>query len=223
MSAGLLDFIDTPAQGNVPIPGVPRALDNGCFGKGYPGDPAWFAWLLRQVAAGGEFAFAVAPDVVGQAGPSLERSLPWLPQIRDLGLPAALVAQNGLTEQGTPWAEFDVLFIGGCVECPDHGPTLEAVKTGHGAHQRFFCPWCEVEIFDWKLGPDARCLVAEAKGRGKRVHMGRVNSGERFRYARLIGCDSVDGTILAKYPDKRLPDVLAWVRSVDQLMFEGVA
>ena len=76
----------------------------------------------------------------------------------------------------------------------------------------------------WKLGPAARRLVAEAKARGKHVHMGRVNSQRRYNYARHIGCDSVDGTYLAFGPDVNLPDVLSWVRSAGQGdLFGGVA
>lgn len=73
----------------------------------------------------------------------------------------------------------------------------------------------------WKLGAAARSIVADAKTRGKHVHMGRVNSERRYRYAHAIGCDSVDGTYLVFGPDKNLPNVLAWVRTADQAaMFE---
>lgn len=67
----------------------------------------------------------------------------------------------------------------------------------------------------WKLGPAARALIAEAHGHGKHVHMGRVNSLERLRYARLVGCDSVDGTYLAFGPDKNLPKLLGWLSDVN--------
>jgi hypothetical protein len=67
----------------------------------------------------------------------------------------------------------------------------------------------------WKLGPHARTLASEAKGRGKWVHMGRVNSWARLRYARLIGCDSVDGTYLAFGPDKNLARLLRWLAEVN--------
>lgn len=46
----------------------------------------------------------------------------------------------------------------------------------------------------WKLSIGAAELSREAKRRGKWVHMGRVNSHKRIRYAQMIGCDSVDGT-----------------------------
>lgn len=68
----------------------------------------------------------------------------------------------------------------------------------------------------WKLGPQARALVAEAKTRGKWVHMGRVNSRLRIQYAATIGCDSVDGTFLAFGPDVNLPELLGWLRELEQ-------
>lgn len=91
-------------------------------------------------------------------------------------------------------------------------------------------PWIEFDVMfiggttSWKLGPHARALVAEAKARGKWVHMGRVNSERRWRYADAIGCDSVDGTFLTYGADLNLPRVLAWTRNNDQhALFGGVA
>jgi len=185
MEDGRLGFIDTPAQGNRRPAGVTWCADNGCFGKGYPGDEKWLGWLAKNAHAAADCLFATAPDVVGDAAATLERSAPFLPQIRGLGYPAALVAQNGLEHLDVPWDEFDVLFIGGSTE--------------------------------WKLGPAARGLIQEAKDRGKRVHMGRVNSERRYRYAHEIGCDSVDGTYLTFGPDINLPKLLAWSRLEDQM------
>lgn len=48
----------------------------------------------------------------------------------------------------------------------------------------------------WKLSEAAHELAAEAKRRGKWLHMGRVNSRRRVRLAAAMGCDSVDGTFL---------------------------
>lgn len=181
MSAGEIGCIITPKQGQAVPPGAVYCADNGCFGKGYPGDDVWFSWLQTLDAEG--CVFAVAPDVVGDAAATLERSLPWLPQIRSLGLPAAYVAQDGAETVGVPWGEFDVLFIGGSTE--------------------------------WKLGPHAARLAAEAKARGLGVHMGRVNSERRIRYADQIGCDSVDGTFMTYGPNVNLPIVLGWLRGLD--------
>ena len=111
-----LGYIDTPAQGNRRPQGVIWCADNGCFGKGYPGDAKWLAWLEKNAADAASCLFATAPDVVGDAAATLDRSAPWLPKIRSLGYPAALVAQDGLEELEIPWDEFDVLFIGGSTE-----------------------------------------------------------------------------------------------------------
>jgi hypothetical protein len=69
----------------------------------------------------------------------------------------------------------------------------------------------------WKLGGEAANLAAVAASLGKWVHMGRVNSEKRYRYAEAIGCDSVDGTYLTFAPDLNLPAVQAWTRTSDQL------
>jgi hypothetical protein len=54
----------------------------------------------------------------------------------------------------------------------------------------------------WKLGTAAAGIAREAKRRGKWVHMGRVNSLKRLRYAESIGCDSADGTVLKHDPNR---------------------
>lgn len=179
-----LGMIATPAQGNPLMLGVPWCADNGVFGGAYPGDQEFLDWLAHwPLWAAHTCRFVVAPDVVGDAAGTLERSAPMLPRIRSYGVPVALAAQNGLEDLTVPWDAFDVLFIGGDTE--------------------------------WKLGPAARALVAEARARGKRVHMGRVNSEERLRYAADIGCDTADGTYLAFGPDTNLPKLLGWLRRVN--------
>ncbi len=57
-----------------------------------------------------------APDVVADATETWKRSEPVLPRIRDLGFPAALVAQDGIEHRAIRWGTFDVLFIGGSTE-----------------------------------------------------------------------------------------------------------
>jgi hypothetical protein len=116
MTAGRLVCITTPRQGNR-IPDRARVcLDNGVFGKGWPGEDAWLAWVKRHQPIADRVLFVVAPDVVGDAAATLDRSRPWLPVIRDLGFPAAFVAQDGQEALPVPWDEFDCLFIGGSTE-----------------------------------------------------------------------------------------------------------
>lgn len=75
----------------------------------------------------------------------------------------------------------------------------------------------------WKLGSEARRLIAQAKARGMWVHMGRVNSLRRLRYAAQLGCDSADGTCLAFGPDTNLPKLLRWLHPAQPSFFGGVA
>lgn len=62
-----------------------------------------------------------------------------------------------------------------------------------------------------------RAAAHAAKMRGKKVHMGRVNSFERLRAAIGIGCDSADGTFLKYGPDKNWLRLLNWF---DQIMIQ---
>lgn len=77
-------------------------------------------------------------------------------------------------------------------------------------------PWDEFDVLflgggtDWKLGEAAKELTEEAISRGKPVHMGRVNSKKRWKYAESIGCSSADGTYLTFGPDINLPRLLRW-------------
>lgn len=88
--------------------------------------------------------------------------------------------------------------------------------------ERLTVPWGDFDVLfiggttEWKLGPHARRLITEAKVHGKWVHMGRVNSERRYRYAAAVGCDSADGTYLTFGPNRNLPNLLAWIRGLDQ-------
>lgn len=165
------------------------AADNGCFTSKDFSEDAWWAWLSGLGITG--CLFATAPDVVADWPATLERSTPWLPRIRALGFPAALVAQDGATIETTPWDAFDVLFIGG--------------------------------TDDWKLGPDCCSLMAEAKARGKRVHVGRVNSFRRLHRSVLAGADTADGTFIAFGPDVNVPRVRHWLRRLQPVFDFGAS
>jgi len=188
MEAGQLGCMTTPAQGNRLPANCWWAADNGKFGKGWPGADAWYEWLAWK-AKGREdrCLFAVAPDVPFDAVGTLAESLPWLPKIRALGIPAAFAAQDGCENGLIPWDDFDVLFLAG--------------SAGPGTP-------------NWKIGPIAEALSREARERGKRVHMGRVNSLVRLRIAETFGCDTADGTYLAYGPDINLTRLLGFMGTV---------
>ena len=66
----------------------------------------------------------------------------------------------------------------------------------------------------WKLSAPAFTLARQAKGHGKWVHMGRVNSRKRLLLAAVSGYDSADGTTVAFAPDKRLEQWSRWLKEV---------
>ncbi len=78
-------------------------------------------------------------------------------------------------------------------------------------------PWSTFDVLfvggttEFKLGDVAVSLVKHAKELGMWVHIGRVNSLRRLRWAEAIGADSVDGTMLVFDPTGRLNELLGWV------------
>ena len=66
---------------------------------------------------------------------------------------------------------------------------------------------------EWKLGLDARRIVEMVRSWGSPVHMGRVNTRRRIRYAVEIGCTSCDGSGFSQWPDARIPKGVRWVRA----------
>jgi hypothetical protein len=190
-------WMRTPLMGNRPPDApMPWGADNGCFSL--KGERAfkletYLDWLRAQDVK--TCLFAAAPDKVGDPHVTLERSLPVLPAIRALGYPAAFVAQDGLEHLTVPWDAFDVLFLGGLKQ--------------------------KRRQDEWKLGPAAAALTAEATRRGKWVHMGRVNSKLRYDYAASIGVDSVDGTYLKYGPTVNLPKLLSWVGTPEPTLREA--
>lgn len=170
--------------------------DNGFYGLGSKADPTpeqdaaaverWLRWIVAEVAPRQNAClFATVPDVlnwldldgrripVGDAEGTLRRYSRLARIVRALGIPAALVAQDGLRSEGDElvagdariaWDEVDVLFVGGSD--------------------------------DFKLGPEAAALCREARARGLWVHVGRVNTIKRTNLVADY-CDSADGTLLA--------------------------
>jgi len=173
------------------------AADNGCYAKGDDFDPkAWLSWLEALAPEHrSRCLFATAPDVVGDAVETLLRSLPYLAKVRAMGYPAAFVAQDG--------SEKD----------PDN-----------------LVPWDDVDVLflggttEWKLDHyKGGRLAFEALRRGRRVHMGRVNSKKRLDIADLFGCATADGTFLAFGPTKNLPALIRWWDFQPQHFAKGAA
>ena len=85
-------------------------------------------------------------------------------------------------------------------------------------------PWNMIDCFfiggttEWKLSSSAINIATEAKKRGKLVHVGRVNSQKRLRFAWSIKADSVDGTGYSKYNRKELVKALEYVKYLHMQM-----
>jgi hypothetical protein len=178
-----------PGFGRLVVPDhFPRIADTAHAGIPWAADNGCFQTLnahrFRQLLAAAEglpgCRFVATPDVVGDASATARRFEQWAPALERRGLPVALVAQDGL-ERMTGWLERTWDRLAGLFL----GGTT-----------------------DWKLSTEAAHLAAEAKARGKWVHMGRVNSRRRLNYARLIGCDSIDGTQFSMFRDRWLPVAL---------------
>jgi hypothetical protein len=108
MRAGLLGQMATPLSGNRLEPGIPWALDNGCFSNQWS-EVRWRRALKRNVDVPG-CLFAVVPDVVADAEATDALWTRWAPVVRGHGYPAAYVLQNGC---GRIPADADAVFTGG--------------------------------------------------------------------------------------------------------------
>lgn len=183
LRAGVLGAITTPAQGNRLEEGWWWCADNGVFGGSYPGDDEFLAWLKTLRPHADRCLFAVAPDVVGDFFATWKRSYEMLQRIRDLGFPAAIVAQDYMEIcDRWDWDDFDALFIGGSTawKLSPAAANLARCARSLGLH-----------VHVGRVNSDTRyqwtCQVA--------------------------GADSADGTYLTYGPDLLLPDVLAWRRA----------
>ncbi len=169
------------------------AGDNGCFTT----KKRWSLYAYLEMLFHPDLAlaadtclFITAPDclhvhadgtVTGDAAATLARYSLWGHNIRLRGFPAAMVAQDGLETM------------------------LDEV------------PWDDLDVLfiggstEWKLSDGARRCVEEALLRGKRTHMGRVNSLRRLRLAQSWRIQTADGTFLKYGPVKNLPRLQHWL------------
>jgi hypothetical protein len=78
-------------------------------------------------------------------------------------------------------------------------------------------PWDDIDALfiggttPFKMHTETLCR--EAKRRGKWLHMGRVNTRRRIRFAQSIGCDSVDGSSFSMFRRTHLPWALQMCES----------
>lgn len=127
MRAGDLGQIVTHLSANRLEPGVPWALDNGCFSDRWQPD-AWLAYLER-LAGVPDCLFAVVPDVVGDAAATDELWPEWSARVRSLGYTPAYVTQNGC--DAIP-ADAGAMFTGGDDEWKLSGQARQLMRGALG-------------------------------------------------------------------------------------------
>ncbi len=89
-------------------------------------------------------------------------------------------------------------------------------------------PWASIDALfiggtdTFKMGEGALDLIRAANLRDKHVHMGRVNTQQRLRYAKAARVDSIDGTSLSWFRDTYLPGVLAHAGQPPQMLLSTI-
>ena len=122
--------------------------------------------------------FVTVPDVVADHRRTQNLWYEWRDELDARGLRGAFVLQNGIEYA---WDYY--------------GPSNAAL------------PWDDCHALfiggdtAFKFSRAVREIVQCANLNDKWVHMGRVNSVRRMIYAKNIGCDSCDGSGMARFPD----------------------
>lgn len=81
-------------------------------------------------------------------------------------------------------------------------------------------PWSAIDCLfiggddSWKISDTVTALIQATRLRDIWIHRGRVNSLQRLRDSARSGCDSADGTYLGFGPDKNLPRLLSWLKTI---------
>ena len=183
-----LGVLMTPHNGNrlCSLP-LPWAADNAAFSKP---DDAKFSRLCAESWALDRYhppLWVAVPDVVGDHAATLRLFRWWCDEWR--------------SEYGC--IPFPLAFVlqDGCRPAEIPWDDIAAVFVG-GSTQ-------------FKLR-QSEALVRTAKQRGKLVHVGRVNTLRRLRFAYDLGADTVDGTAFSMFPDTYIERGVRFLQRLEQ-------
>ncbi|MGC9349120.1 MAG: hypothetical protein ACP5JG_13325 [Anaerolineae bacterium] len=192
---GLLESYRTGLRSLI-AEGWPYAIDNECFSNGGEVDePQFFDALDRHAPYRDRCLFVVIPDVPYDAVSTLEQFHNYAYTLSEDGWKIALATQNGMRcddlgiYSGSSYVEWD---------------DFEALFIGGDNHH--------------KLHGEADILIAEARRRGKWIHIGRVNSPTRMM--RFQSADSWDGTTI-RFEPAHATAIAATVREIRHMRHAG--
>lgn len=189
IAAGRLGQLITPNSGNRVVPGAQFAIDNGAFGGRWDMH-RWSRTLDRHVTTGALDAPMSQPGCLWVVVPDVVDDADATDRLWNRWWSAPMRRGYRLAYVAQP----------GVRRIP---AGAKAVFLG-GSDPA------------WKYGPEARAVAQLTKDCGLWLHLGRVNSLRRLRYAHAIGCDSVDGTYLTYGPDTNLPKLLRYLRQATE-------
>ncbi len=185
-----LGHLQTPQTGNdldtLLRSGLPWAADNAAFSN--PDDIKFWNMVIDawSLMQFNPPMWVAVPDVVGNHEQTLEMFHGWVNQ----------------WEEEIGHVPVPLAFV------LQNGATIDSI------------PWEQiVAVFvggddNFKLN-DCIPLVEEARARGKMVHVGRVNSLKRLRFAMGLGADTVDGSGYSKFAEATLPRAIAEIASYE--------
>jgi hypothetical protein len=123
-----LGLLLQPAKGNLPVPGVPFALDNGAFNRRTYDQDRWLDRLERLSPSADECLFAVVPDTVADSVATLDWFGLFVDTVHYWGYRSAFVSQDGATAERVPWDLLDCLFVGGTTAWKFSEPSVALIR-----------------------------------------------------------------------------------------------
>jgi hypothetical protein len=97
-----------------------------------------------------------------------------------------------------------------------HG-NLPIAFVAQDGQENYNIPWDQLDCLflggcdPWKDSDQAVAIVKTAKTLGKLVHIGRVNTAERFKKYDKLGADTCDGSGIARFSEAMLEKLIAGV------------
>jgi hypothetical protein len=137
------------------------------------------------------------------------KKIAWQPRCLWVACPDAVGDATATLERFAEWA-----------------PAITAVGqpvalVGQDGAEKLDLPWSACDCLfiggttRWKLSNAAADLAAEAKRRGKLVHMGRVNSRRRMAVAHDLGADTIDGSSASRFGDRYVHRYCLWLSQIE--------